>query len=136
MRLSKMFPIKKVSPVSLHSFYSPVAIYRRCRSHMTNPVLRKLSSRKLLPRDMADLMQKHVGDGENEGYCREACDALGRIRNDGLRGQVQLVLRFSRATNPDFTWCEVAREIIKVLRDTDLHYQANSFNDEFASRMP
>ena len=80
---------------------------------MTNPVLRKLGSPKLSARDIADLLQRHIGDGSNESHCKDACEALRRIRNEETRAVVQLTAVISRTCN---NYCEVVKQVIEVLR--------------------
>lgn len=78
-----------------------------------NPVLRKLRQTKTREQ-IANLLEKHIGDGSNQGHCRQAYDALL------LRGRdedAKLVAEFARAlTSNDGDWCAGIHAAIASLR--------------------
>lgn len=78
-----------------------------------NPVLRKLSKRLLSPAGMADLLEKHIGDGTNDLHCKQACDALSKIQDHDIRVQVCITVRLLSESTTD---CLIARRIIELLR--------------------
>jgi hypothetical protein len=82
-------------------------------AYMTNSVLKKLRSRKVSAQQIADLLEKHIGDGLNEIHCRDACEALGTIRSEELRRLVHIVdVIFRNGDN----YCNAVRRVIAVLR--------------------
>ena len=82
-----------------------------------NPVLRKLSSGRLSVGELADLLEKHIGDGSNESHCETACDALRRIRNPETNALARAVQVLQRSNG--FRACEVVQQIIAALRAAD-----------------
>ena len=48
---------------------------------MTNPILRRLSRPGTTGRVAADLLAKHIGPGTNEAHCRQAVEALQRMKD-------------------------------------------------------
>lgn len=78
-----------------------------------NPVLRKLSSQTLSAGQLASLIQKHIGPGTSEEQCRQAVDALKRIRNPAIRAHVCVL---SALLHGNFTDCEIALQVINSLR--------------------
>ncbi len=45
------------------------------------PILKKLSAPNQSATQLADLLTKHIGTGQSELICAQACEALNRIRN-------------------------------------------------------
>lgn len=78
-----------------------------------NPVLKKLSNPRLSRFEVANLLQKHVGDGSNEHHCAQACSALRRIRNEDQSAVVRVLVRLVQA---DGTNCQAIQAAIANLR--------------------
>ena len=83
---------------------------------MTNPVLKKLSKPCQPASALADLLQKHIGDGSNEHHCKEAFEALVRIKNRKLAIPAQVLGRLiSNGSN----YCELVRLAADLIRFAD-----------------
>jgi len=77
-----------------------------------SPILRKLSGRRSLA-EIADILEKYVSEGSGDGRCREARDALRRIRKDNSNFYVRAALRLlDRQDEP----CACIRKVIDALR--------------------
>lgn len=80
---------------------------------IVTPIYRKLSGPRQSLADIADILEHHIGDGENPVLCKEALDALRRVRNDRQNHYLRAVLRaLDDASAP----CELLRKIIDTLR--------------------
>lgn len=77
------------------------------------PIYRKLSGPRQSLADIADILEHHVGDGENPVLCHEALDALRRVRDDRQNHYVRAVLR---AVDDTCAPCELVRKVIENLR--------------------
>lgn len=82
-----------------------------------NPILRKLRRKNLSPADVAQLLEKHIGDGSNEFHCRQACEALRTIRREDTRSYAQFI---DNILNGVSTRCEVVKRVISALRSADV----------------
>ena len=80
---------------------------------MTNPVLKSLSRQGLSRSEIADLLEKHIGPGTNELHCKEAFDALNRIRDlqVGIPARVTGLL-IGNGSN----YCEMVRQCADQIR--------------------
>lgn len=79
-----------------------------------NPVLRKLSKPGLSRLEAAELLEKHIGDGENTLHCTEAIGALHRIRDAKHNAVGRVLARLAIAANDPP--CMAMREVIAYLR--------------------
>ncbi|MCC6535863.1 MAG: hypothetical protein IT531_25210 [Burkholderiales bacterium] len=77
-----------------------------------NRVQRILSGPRSLA-DVADALERHIGDGSDEARCKEALDALRAIRRDNPTYYLRAALR---ALDEEATACELVRKVIAVLR--------------------
>jgi hypothetical protein len=78
------------------------------------PTLKKISSAKSAS-EIAELLQKHIGDGTNQKHCEAACDAVRRIRNEDIRTFLQRQKVLLNVEGAEVNWCEFARFIISLL---------------------
>jgi len=78
-----------------------------------NPLLAKLSGPPRSLADVADLIERHVGDGMNASRCKEALEALSRLRRDNPGYYLRAALRNLDA---DGTPCELVRKVVATLR--------------------
>lgn len=79
-----------------------------------NPMLRKISSAKSAS-EIADLLQKHIGEGTNQSHCKDACDAATqRIENGEIKKTIQIIITIYS----NYSWCETAKIIITMLRNS------------------
>lgn len=80
-----------------------------------NPTLRKISSAKSA-REIADLLQKHIGEGANQSHCEDACQAAAqRIVNGEIKETTQCIITICTGLN----WCDTAQIIIAMLRNSE-----------------
>jgi len=82
-----------------------------------NPVLKKLRDRSLSSGELANLLQKHIGDGLNEIHCREAVEALRRISDEGSRVAAEVTAELVRHSCGD---CEAVQRVIEMFRAMDV----------------
>ena len=80
---------------------------------MTNPTLKKLSDPTLSRSEIADLLEKHIGVGDNEWHCQSAYDALMRIRDTDTRDLARI---FAILTKDQDKYCDSIRQVIRILR--------------------
>lgn len=80
---------------------------------MANPILRKLSKPGLSNNEIADLLEKHIGHGENEAHCRDACDALRRIKNEEVSVPARVIVALLNGLESE---CYKARAAIEHIR--------------------
>lgn len=78
-----------------------------------NPVIRKLSGPPRSLADVADLLEKHIGDGTDEASTKEALEALRRIRKDNPSYYFRVALR---CLDADGTPYELVRKVVTTLR--------------------
>ncbi len=78
-----------------------------------NSILRKLSGPPRSLADMADLLETHIGDGTNEFDCKEALEALCRVRKDNPSCYFRIALR---CLDGDGTPYELVRNVVATLR--------------------
>lgn len=78
-----------------------------------NPVLKKLRNRKLSPSDIADLLERHIGDGLNEAHCRDACDALHTIGHEKANSYARVI---KAMLDYEPNKCEIVKSVILALR--------------------
>ena len=80
---------------------------------MANPVLKKLSKPGIPDSEIADLLEKHIGMGSNESHCRDAFEALRRIKNHDSVAVARVVsLLVSNGSN----YCEMVRQAAEQFR--------------------
>lgn len=78
-----------------------------------NPVLRQLYGARRSIADVADLLERHIGDGADSARCKEALAALRQVRSQNPTYYLRIALRELDAdTGP----CETVRAVIAVLR--------------------
>ena len=80
---------------------------------MTNPVFEKLSGPPRSLADVADLLEQHIGDGSDPARCREAFDALQRMRRYNPTYYLRAAMR---ELDAEVEACEAVRRVIRVLR--------------------
>ena len=78
-----------------------------------NPVLKKLSDPHLSRNQVADILEKHIGDGSNDYHCEQACNALRRIRDADTSAVVRTI---AALLDRDGKHCETINVIIANLR--------------------
>ena len=76
-------------------------------------LLRQLSGPPRSVADMADLLERHIGDGTDPERCQEAIDALQRAARSNPSYSVRVTLRVLDATTPP---CQQVRRVIETLR--------------------
>lgn len=81
--------------------------------YLASPLYRQLSGARLSLAQMADLIERHIGDGCEQYSCKEALDALQRIRRDSHNFYVRAAVSpLDREGEP----CVRVREIVHALR--------------------
>ena len=78
-----------------------------------NQVLDKLSGPPRSLADVADTLERHIGDGTDEARCKEAMEALERVRRHHPTYYLRAALR---ELDQEAAPCEVVRRVIRVLR--------------------
>ena len=78
-----------------------------------NPLLHKLSGPPRSLADVADLLERHIADGTDDKPCKEAIEALRKIRGYNPTYYLRAALRELEA---DASPCETVRKVIRVLR--------------------
>jgi hypothetical protein len=78
-----------------------------------NPVLDQLSGPARSLADVADLLERHIGDGNDDKRCKEAIEALRTIRGWHPTYYLRAALRELDTASPP---CEAVRKVIRVLR--------------------
>jgi hypothetical protein len=78
---------------------------------MVASTLRKLSSSRLAPSELADLVQKHIGPIPTEARCREALDQLSRLKNEKTRIPAQVLAELA-----DGGACDKLNLVLQLLR--------------------
>lgn len=77
------------------------------------PLSSQLSGPPRSVADMADILERHIGDGTDPDRCREAIDALRRAGSNNPSYSVRVTLRvLDEATPP----CRLVRKVIDTLR--------------------
>jgi len=77
-----------------------------------NSLLSRLSGRVSLA-DMADILERHVGTDSDQCHCREAREALRRMRRHNANFYVRAALRSLDAEEEP---CACVRRVIHALR--------------------
>lgn len=85
----------------------------RTRDTNMSIILSRLTGRRLSLADMADILERYVGTGADEARCKEACDALRRVRQDTPNLYVRTALR---TLDEQIGACVRIRKIIAALR--------------------
>ena len=83
-----------------------------------NPVLRELYGPRRSIADVADLLERHIGDGTDRDRCKEALEALRRVRGQNPTYYLRIALR---ALDADTEPCETVRAVVAVLRKWRFH---------------
>jgi len=78
-----------------------------------SPILRQLSDRLLAPADMADVLERYVGDARDPDRCKEALAALRRLRRDHPGFYLRATLRL---LDEDHEPQACLRKVIALLR--------------------
>ena len=78
-----------------------------------NPLLAKLTGPPRSLADVSDLLERHIGDGSDPKACKEAIDALRKVRNHNPTYYLRVALR--ELDNEPLP-CEAVRKVIRVLR--------------------
>jgi len=78
-----------------------------------SPILRKLSDRLLAPADMADVLERYVGEEQHPERCKEALAALRRLRRDNPGFYLRATLRL---LDEDHEPRACVRKVIHLLR--------------------
>lgn len=77
------------------------------------PILKKLSAPNQSATQLADLLAKHIGRGENEHICAQACEALTRIRN---AEQSMMAIATANLLRDSCSSCQTIMAVIESLR--------------------
>ncbi|MCC7080094.1 MAG: hypothetical protein IT530_05425 [Burkholderiales bacterium] len=78
-----------------------------------NPVLQKLTGARRSLADVADLLESHIGEGTSDIRCREATEALRKLRGWQPSYYLHAALReLDNEPSP----CLAVRNVIRVLR--------------------
>lgn len=80
-----------------------------------NPTLKKLSNPNLSGKDLAGLLQKHIGDGTNKIHCHEALEAISRIKNKSIRDTAKTTSIIFYSNDGDF--CMTLLSVIAILKN-------------------
>lgn len=80
---------------------------------MTNSTLKKLSHRNISPVEIADLLEKHIGENPNEYCCKQALDALVRIKNININITTRAT---HRILGSDTNHCDAISVIINQIK--------------------
>lgn len=78
-----------------------------------SPILRRLTDRLLAPADMADVLERYVGEERDAARCREAIAALRRLRRDNPGFYLRAALRL---LDEDQEPQACVRKVIALLR--------------------
>ena len=78
-----------------------------------SPILRNLTGPPRSLADVANMLERHIGDGTDEARCKEAIDALRRIR---LHNPTYYLRAALRELDHELAPCEAIRKVIRVLR--------------------
>jgi hypothetical protein len=81
---------------------------------MLNPILRKLR-RTDSPQIVANLLEKHIGDGSIKYYCEQAYDALQLTHHEGIKTTAR-ALKVVCRSGVQVEWCEIMKLVIHYLR--------------------
>jgi len=82
-------------------------------NEMVNPTLKKLSNSKLSDDELADLLEKHIGQETNLYACQVAFEALTRTKKIEIKKFAFILNRFS---DGDIDYCDLIRSVIAHLR--------------------
>ncbi len=77
-----------------------------------NPILRKLSGSRLTRSEVADLLEKHVGDYLNEYHCKQAYEAISQIPDESIKASALVIAKIFQDKGP----CEFVKVIVRNLR--------------------
>ena len=78
-----------------------------------NPILKKLAAPDLTPCKIANLLQKHIGDAPNEVNCKQAFEALHRLKSREFAIPTQVLARLSGNCS---NYCVLIEATIQRLR--------------------
>lgn len=78
-----------------------------------SPILRRLTDRLLAPADMADMLERYVGEEHDPERCKEALSALRRLRRDNPGFYLRATLRLLDEDNEPQA---CMRKVISLLR--------------------
>lgn len=78
-----------------------------------SPILRRLSDQLLAPADMADVLERYVGEERDPERCKEALAALRRLRRDNPGFYLRAALRL---LDEDHEPQACVRKMISLLR--------------------
>lgn len=78
-----------------------------------NPLLQELCGPPRSLADVADLLERHIGDRKDDKACREAVEALRKLRSHNPTYYLRAALRELDGDPPA---CDAVRNVIRVLR--------------------
>ena len=79
----------------------------------SNRLLDQLAGAPRSLADVADMLERHIGDGTDETRCKEAVEALRRAR---LHYPTYYLRAALRELDQEAAPCEVIRRVIRILR--------------------
>ena len=79
-----------------------------------NPILKRLSQPGISSSTIADLLQKHIGAGSNEEHCRQALEALRKVKDQRTVAPARVLAMLLANGNNQ---CELVRNAIEQLRN-------------------
>lgn len=79
-----------------------------------NPILKKVTGKRVTPKDIGDLLEKHLGLNPNEFHCKQALEAIDRIQDSQVRTSIK-VMRLCI----DETICHEVKQVVAYLRILD-----------------
>lgn len=77
-----------------------------------HPDLRDLNGTGRSIADIAELLERHLGDGDDPQRCREALASLRRLRRQSTTYYLRIALR---ALDDEGSPCQIVRGVIAVL---------------------
>lgn len=79
----------------------------------SSPILRRLTAGILAPADMADVLERYVGEAAHPERCREAVAALRRLRQESPGFYLRAALRH---LDEDLEPQDCVRKVVRLLR--------------------
>lgn len=84
---------------------------------MANPILKKLSKPGISNSEIAKLLQKHIGTGLNEAHCKDAFEALNRIK---LKPVANIARVVGMLAGNGSNYCEMVRQAVEQIQGTSV----------------
>ena len=87
---------------------------------MTSPTLKALSRKSLTPVEIADLLQKHIGDGSSDFVCQQALDALRRLKDPSVLvvPNVTMLILFAGTELPQCEQVGLIIDLLQIMTDS------------------